>query len=207
MEKNSKIFGYVRVSSKDQNLDRQIDSLKQYVSDDRDIFYDKLSGKDFDRPGYQSLKYTLRNGDILYIHSLDRLGRNKTEVKDELQELSSKGILVRILDVPTSLIDYNKFGPLQQSIMDMVNNILIEVLATMAESERVRIKERQREGIAAAKARNVKFGRPLAKFPDSWPEDYAAWRKGEVTATSIIRRYGISRSCFYTRVKLLESLK
>lgn len=207
MEKNSKIFGYVRVSSKDQNLDRQIDSLKKYVTDDRDIFFDKLSGKDFDRPGYQSLKYTLRGGDILYIHSLDRLGRNKTEVKDELQELSSKGILVRILDVPTSLIDYNQFGPLQKSIMDMVNNILIEVLATMAESERVRIKERQREGIAAAKARNVKFGRPSVKFPDSWPEDYAAWCKGEITATSIVKKYGISRSCFYMRVKSMEHLK
>ena len=108
----AKTFAYIRVSTKDQNLDRQIISMQKYVSDSRDIFSDKLSGKNFERPGYQSLKYTLRAGDTLYIHSLDRLGRNKADIKTELLELTSKGVLIRILDVPTTLMDFNQFGPL-----------------------------------------------------------------------------------------------
>lgn len=200
----AKIFGYIRVSSKDQNFDRQIDSLKKYVPDTRDIYSDKLSGKNFDRPGYQSLKYNLRSGDTLYIHSLDRLGRNKEEVKNELQELSEKGVIVRILDVPTSLMDYSQFGSLQKSIMEMVNNILIEVLSTMAESERVRIKERQKEGIAAAHARKVKFGRPTKELPESWPEDYKEWKSGNTTAISLIRKYNLSATTFYRKVQEYE---
>lgn len=205
MEKNTKVFGYIRVSSKDQNFARQIDSLKDYITDERDIFFDKLSGKNFDRPGYQSLKYALRNGDTLYIHSLDRLGRNKSEVKNELQELTNKGVIVRILDVPTSLMDYSQFGSLQKSIMDMVNNILIEVLATMAESERIRTKERQKEGIAAAHARNIKFGRPEKVMPDSWYNDIETWRAGKVTAVSLMKKYCISKSCFYNKIKNKEN--
>ena len=204
MEQNAKVFGYVRVSSRDQNLDRQIDSLKKYVPNARDIFSDKLSGKNFDRPGYQSLKYTLRTGDTLYIHSLDRLGRNKADVKDELQELTQRGVIVRILDVPTSLIDYTQFGPLQKSIMEMVNNILIEVLATMAESERVRIKERQKEGIAAAHARDVKFGRPQKVLPDEFMVDYKEWKAGNLTAVSLMKKYNISKTCFYKKVKNMK---
>lgn len=204
MEKTTKIFGYVRVSSKDQNLARQIDSLKNYVPDERDIFTDKLSGKDFDRPGYQSLKYTLRSGDTLYIHSLDRLGRNKADVKDELQALANKGVIVRVLDIPTSLMDYSQFGSLQKSIMEMVNNILIEVLATMAESERVRIKERQKEGIAAAHARNVKFGRPLKELPAEFAEDYQEWKAGKTTAVALMKKYNISKTCYYNKVKEYE---
>lgn len=197
----AKIFGYIRVSSKDQNFDRQIDSLKKYVPDIRDIYSDKLSGKNFERPGYKSLKYTLRSGDTLYIHSLDRLGRNKEEVKNELQELTNNGVIVRILDVPTSLMDYSQFGSLQKSIMEMVNNILIEVLATMAESERVRIKERQKEGIVAAHARNVKFGRPKKHLPDSWNEDISKWNAGEVTAVSLMKKYNLSSTTFYRKIK------
>lgn len=202
----AKIFGYIRVSSKDQNFDRQIDSLKKYVPETRDIYSDKLSGKNFDRPGYQSLKYNLRSGDTLYIHSLDRLGRTKSDVKDELQDLAEKGVIVRILDVPTSLMDYSQFGSLQKSIMEMVNNILIEVLSTMAESERVRIKERQKEGIAAAHARKVKFGRPTKELPETWPEDYKEWKSGNTTAISLIRKYNISATTFYRKVQEYEAM-
>lgn len=200
----AKIFGYIRVSSKDQNFDRQIDSLKKYVPNTRDIYSDKLSGRNFDRPGYQSLKYNLRHGDTLYIHSLDRLGRNKSDVKDELQDLTEKGVIVRILDVPTSLMNYSQFGSLQKSIMEMVNNILIEVLSTMAESERVRIKERQKEGIAAAHARKIKFGRPTKDLPETWPEDYKEWKSGNTTAISLIRKYNLSATTFYRKVQEYE---
>ena len=100
---NSKVFGYVRVSSKDQNLDRQFESLKQYVPDERDIYADKQSGKDFNRPAYVTLKQMLREGDILYVHELERLGRNKQEVKENLEYFRSKGVIVKILNLPTTL--------------------------------------------------------------------------------------------------------
>ena len=200
----AKTFAYIRVSTKDQNLDRQIISMQKYVSDSRDIFSDKLSGKNFERPGYQSLKYTLRAGDTLYIHSLDRLGRNKADIKTELLELTSKGVLIRILDVPTTLMDFNQFGPLQKSIMEMVNQILIEVLATFAEAERTRIRERQAEGIIAARNNGIQLGRKAIDFPNSWPEDYIAWKNGKITAASIYKKHKFSSQTFYRLVKKWE---
>lgn len=200
-------FGYIRVSAKDQNENRQIDSLMKYVSEERYLYIDKASGKSFERPQYQALKTTLRSGDMLYIHSLDRLGRNKVEIKKELQELTDKGVTIRILDIPTTMMDFSQFGALQTSIMDMINNLLIEVLATVAESELIRNKERQQEGITAAKARNVKFGRPVKNFPDSWPDDYKIWKAGEVTAVSLMKKYGISKTAFYSKVKEYEAGK
>lgn len=148
----NKTFAYVRVSSKEQNLSRQIDSMLQYVKDPRDIYCDKQSGKNFERPGYQALFYNLRSGDELYIHTLSRLGRNKTETKNQLIELQKKGVLVRVLDIPTTLMDFSAFGSLQRSIMEMVNNILIEVLSTIAEVERDNIRTAQKEGIQSAKS-------------------------------------------------------
>lgn len=200
-------FGYIRVSAKDQNENRQIDSLKKYVPEERHLYVDKASGKSFERPQYQALKTTLRSGDTLYIHSLDRLGRNKVEIKKELEELAKKGVTVRILDIPTTLTDYSEFGTLQKSIMDMINTLLVEVLATIAEGELIRNKERQHEGITAAKARNVKFGRPVKNFPDSWPEDYKTWKAGEVTAVSLMKKYGMSKTAFYRKVKEYEGGK
>ena len=186
MDENfNKIFGYIRVSSKEQNLDRQIDSLKQYVPNERDIFADKLSGKDFNRPAYQTLKMMVRPGDTIYIHEMERLGRNKEEIKNELEYFKGKGVYIRILNLPTTLIDYSQFdSKLQKMLMEMVNNILIEVLATMAETERDNIRKRQREGIDAAKKRGAKFGRPTKDFPPCWQEDKLKWEAGEVTAVS-----------------------
>ena len=204
VEMNTKTFAYIRVSTKDQNLDRQIISMQKYISDPRDIFSDKLSGKNFERPGYQSLKYTLRAGDTLYIHSLDRLGRNKKEIKQEFLDLTDKGVTIRVLDIPTTLMDYSKFGPLQKSIMEMVTQILIEVLATFAEAELVRIKKNQAEGIAAAKLKGKKLGRPQIEFPAHWAQDYIAWRDDEITAVSIYKKNGFSGQTFYRLVKKWE---
>lgn len=200
MTSDNRIYGYIRVSSKDQNLDRQIESLSQYVPDARDIFQDKASGKDMERTGYAALKHVIRRGDTLYIHSLDCLGRNKMAVKNELKSFMDKGIVVRVLDIPTSLEDFSRFGTMQQSIMDMVNNILIEVLATMAENERVNIKTRQREGIAAAHSRNIKFGRPTKDFPAEWQHDYVLWKNKELTAVSLMKKYKMASSTFYKKV-------
>ena len=142
-------YGYCRVSSTGQNLDRQIQQLRQYVQDEN-IITDKQSGKDLERPGYQALKGALglRKGDTLYITSLDRLSRNKSDIKNELQWFKENGIRLMILDLPSSMIEVPDG---QEWILEMINNILIEVLSSMAEQERLTIRKRQAEGIAAAK--------------------------------------------------------
>ena len=202
----SKTFGYIRVSSKDQNLDRQLDTIKKYVTEERNIFADKKSGKDFNRPQYLALKSMLRGGDTVYVHSLDRLGRNKASVKEELQWFYNKKIIIRILDIPTTLMDFTAFGTMQQAIFDMVNNILIEVLATMAEAERTNIHKRQAEGIASAKKKGKKFGRPVIPLPDSCVDDYNNWKAGKITAVSLYRdKYHISRAGFYNKVREYEN--
>lgn len=194
---DNRIYGYARVSSKDQNLDRQIDSLKKYVPNERDIIVDKMSGKDTNRPGLESLLYNIRQGDSLYIHSLDRLGRNKNDIKRLLTELKEKKVIVRILDLPTSMADYGEAG---QGIMELINDIIIEVMAYMAEAERRNIRKRQEEGIASAKARGVHFGREKYDFPESWKEDYEDWVNGKCTAKSLMRKYGWSSTTFYRKV-------
>ncbi len=141
-------MGYARVSSREQNLDRQVIALRQYVADDM-IVTDKASGKDFNRPGYQSLKVgigKLIKGDILYVKSLDRFSRKKEDAKKELQYFSELGVRVKILDIPSTMTDIAEG---QEWILDMINNILIEVLTSIAENERITIRSRQAEGIAA----------------------------------------------------------
>ena len=200
-DNNKRIFGYVRVSSRDQNLDRQIESLKQYVPDERYILADKSSGKDFDRPAYKALKMMVRPGDIIYIHEMERLGRNKQEIKENLEYFKENGVCVRILNIPTTMMDFSGFeSKLQKMLMEMVNNILIEVLATMAETERDNIRKRQREGIDIALKKGVRFGRPRKDLPSCWPEDKAKWQAGEVTAVSLMKKYGMCSSTFYNKV-------
>ena len=150
----ARIFGYARVSSREQNLDRQVMALKQYVNEEN-ILTDKSSGKDLDRPAYQALKGALglREGDTLVITSLDRLSRNKTDIKSELQWFQQKKVRLKILDLPTSLIEVPDG---QKWIIDMIQNILIEVLASIAEQERLTIRKRQQEGIRVAKASSRK---------------------------------------------------
>ena len=145
----ARVFGYARVSSKEQHLDRQLIELSKYVSEEN-ILVDRASGKNLDREGYKALKGALglRKGDVLYIKSLDRLSRNKSDIKAELEWFKENGVTLRIIDLPTSLLDF----PQEQSwIQDMITNILVEVLASMAEQERLTIRKRQAEGIAAAK--------------------------------------------------------
>lgn len=198
----SRIYGYARVSTVEQNLDRQIDILKNYVPDERNIITEKKTGKNFDRPAYRALRDTmLRNGDTLYIEDLDRLGRNKKAIKDELEHYRTHGIIVRVLDVPTTLVDFSQYGFLQRSIMDMVNNILIEVLGTLAEQELTIKKKRQREGIDAAKARGKHLGRPHLPLPENWNEVYSSWCRKEITAKTAMEKMRLKRTHFYMLVK------
>lgn len=188
-------FFYARVSTKDQNPDRQIQAFRELGATDRQIIVDKESGKDTDRQGYQALRNTiLRRGDTLVITSLDRLSRSKADIRDELQYLKDEGIRVKILDLPTSLLDVPTG---QEWVFDMVNNILIEVLGTIAEQERQTIRKRQAEGIAAAKSKGRHLGRPQAVFPANWGEVHGSWKRGEITAVEAMRRMELKRSTFY----------
>ena len=201
----SRIYGYARISTKDQKLDRQIDALRQYVPDERNIICEVKSGKDFSRPQYIALKESmLREGDTLFIEDLDRLGRNKREIKRELEELRQMGVIVKILNVPTTLEDFSKFGPLQKGIFDMVNNILIEVLGTMAEQELTIKKQRQHEGIAAAKARGKHLGRPVISYPQNWLDIYTRWKQHKITAKTAMETMNLKRTTFYSLVKKHE---
>lgn len=200
-----KKYGYARVSTKEQNLDRQILELKKYIADERDIITDKQSGKDFDRVGYRSLRETLlRKGDTLIVKSLDRLGRNKQAIKDELEYFRKAGIRVQILDLPTTMIDIPD-GENGSWIIDMLNNMMIEVLASMAEQERLTIRKRQAEGIAAAKLKGKHLGRPKAEYPDAWAKIYGFWKAGNITAVQAMQELNLKKATFYKLVKNYES--
>lgn len=201
--KMGRMFGYARVSSREQNLDRQIQALKKYV-DEEHILTDKESGKNLNRPSYQALKGALglRSGDILVITSLDRLSRNKADIKQELQWFKEQNVRLKILDLPTSMVEVNEG---QEWILEMIQNILIEVLTSIAEQERITIKNRQREGIDAAKKKGKVFGRPKISRPDEFDEIYRLWKKGEITAVAAMKKLDLSSSTFYRMVKQHES--
>ena len=207
----SKTVGYARVSTREQNLDRQLKALEQYVDHDM-IVVDKASGKDLERPGYQSLKVgigKLQRGDVLYIKSLDRLSRNKEQAKQELQYYKDNGITVRIIDMPTTMMTY----PAEQAwIGEMITNVLIEVLASIAQVERETIKRRQLEGLEAMPVDTVTgkrysrktgkpIGRPLICYPEGWEEAYHMWTNGAITATKAREVLGLKKNTFYKLVK------
>lgn len=197
----NRTYYYARVSSKDQHLDRQLAAFAAMGATERDIITDKESGRDLNRSGYSALKTALlRRGDTLVIKSLDRLSRNKVDIKNELQFFKDNGIRLKVLDIPTTLIDYPAG---QEWVLDMVNNILIEVLSSIAMQERETIRQRQAEGIAAARAKGKHMGRPRATTPNNWPEIVSLWRGGEITAAEAMRRTGISSSTFYRLIKRL----
>lgn len=209
-----KIVGYARVSSREQNLDRQLLALRQYVPEDM-IVTDKASGKDFNRPGYQSLKIgigKLVKGDTLYIKSLDRFSRNKEEAKKELQYFSDLGVRVKILDIPSTMIDIAEG---QEWILDMINNILIEVLTSIAENERLTIRSRQAEGLAAmpvdeASGKKISkktgrcIGRPPVQFPSTFEQYYQKWKSKEITAIAAMTALGLKANSFYKLVHQYE---
>lgn len=196
---DSKVFYYARVSTREQNLDRQIAAFKAMGAADRDIIVDKASGKDMNRDGYTALKTAmLRRGDTLVIKSLDRLSRNKADIKNELTYFLHNGIRLKVLDIPTTMMDFPEG---QEWVMDMVNNILIEVLSSIAQQERETIRTRQAEGIAAAKAKGKYLGRPMVETPENWDDVMRQWKNGEITAVRAMELTGVKRSTFYKLAK------
>lgn len=204
----TKTFGYARVSTKEQNLDRQINQLLNYIDDERDILSDQKTGKDFNRENYNIFKKILRDGDTLVVTSMDRLGRNKSAIMKELQYFKENNIRVKILDIPTTLINIDGIDlGLSKTLLDMVNNILIEVLSTIAQTEYETIKKRQAEGIDAAKARGQEFGRPKVKYPPMWEIYYTQWRTGTITAKTFMDNVELKRSTFYKLVNRYKKEK
>ncbi len=200
-------YAYLRVSSTDQSLSRQIDAVKKFAPDLKDerIFYDKQSGKNFDRAEYQKLKSVVSKGDEVIIMELDRLGRDKDGIKSELQWFKENGVIVRILDVPTTLIDFQG----QDWIADMVNNVIIEVMGAVAEQERLKIRKRQREGINSMPIVNGKrvstrtgnsTGRPRKELPN-FEKIAKKQKEGLITVTDACKELGISRTHWYRLIR------
>lgn len=211
----SKIVGYARVSTKEQNLERQLEALRNYVDEDY-IVIDKDSGKNLDRVGYQSLKVGLGKlvfGDTLIIKSLDRLSRKKDDIQNELRYFKDNGIRLKILDLPTTMIELPEG---QEWVFEMINSILIEVMGSIAEQERLTIKQRQAEGIAVMPIVNGKrissktkrpIGRPTAEFPRNWNEVYPLWKDGKIKAVEAMKTMNLKKNTFYNLVKRYENSK
>ena len=196
----NKTYYYARVSTTEQNLDRQIELFRSLGAEDRDIITDKQSGKSLDRTGYNALKNAiLRAGDTLVIKSLDRLSRSKTDIKNELKYFKDNNIRLKVADLPTTMID---LADEQSWVIDMINNILIEVLSSIAEQEYNTIRQRQSEGIAAAKAKGKHLGRPKLIKPDNWDSVISEYKENRITDKEAMTRLNLKRSSFY---KLLKS--
>lgn len=194
------LFGYVRVSSKDQNEDRQVVAMKEVGIDPRRIYVDKESGKDFNRPSYLRLLRALRSGDTLYVQSIDRFGRNYDEILEQWRDLSKKGIGIVVLDMP--LLNTSKDRDLTGRL---IADIVLQLLSYVAQTEREFILKRQAEGIAAAKARGVHFGRePIERTPEML-EAMLSYRRGEITAREASKICGVSHSYICRWAKETES--
>lgn len=197
------IYGYIRVSTRDQNEDRQVIALREMAVPDGNIYMDKQSGKDFQRPQYRKLVRHLKKDDLLYIKSIDRLGRNYSEILEQWRILTKeKGIDIVVLDMP--LLDTRRGKDLMGTFL---SDIVLQVLSFVAENERTNIRQRQAEGIAAAKARGVRFGRPPAPLPENFHQLYQQWKNGKITGTAAAKRCGMPLSTFRYRAEIYENAK
>lgn len=197
------VYGYIRVSTQDQTEDRQLIALYSVGVKSGNIYIDKLSGKDFNRPQYRRLTRKLKKGDLLYILSIDRLGRNYIEIQEQWRILTKEiGIDICVIDMP--LLDTRRDKDL---IGTFIADIVLQLLSFVAQNERENIRSRQRQGIDAAKARGVKFGRPKREIPCDFIVSVKKWKAGETTVQDILKLYNISESTFYRWIKELNNEK
>ena len=196
-----KTYGYARVSAIDQNESRQLASLKALGIEHGKIFVDKQSGKDFNRPAYQALLKTLREGDLVYIKSIDRLGRNYEEILNQWRILTKeRGVDIAVIDMP--LLDTRKGKDLMGTFLA---DVVLQILSFVAENERENIRIRQSEGIAAAKARGVRFGRPIVKPPENFAEVVKEWEQGEICFAEALEKTRLKQATFYNRLRELRA--
>ena len=197
------VYGYIRVSSRDQNEDRQLIALKEVGVPEKNIYLDKQSGKYFNRPQYKKLMRKLKKDDLLYIKSIDRLGRNYEEILQQWRMLTKeKGVDIVVLDMP--LLDTRRGKDLMGTFL---SDIVLQVLSFVAENERTNIKQRQAEGIAAAKAQGIKFGRPPRPLPENFHSCYQRWKQGAITGTETARECGLPLSTFRYRAEIYENAR
>ncbi len=196
------IYGYIRVSTREQNEDRQQIALHEIGVDDKSIYTDKQSGKDFDRPNYKKLIKRLKRDDILYIKSIDRLGRNYEEILQQWRYLTKeKGVDIVVLDMP--LLDTRRGKDLMGTFL---SDIVLQVLSFVAENERTNIKQRQAEGIAAAKAKGIKFGRPPLSLPDNFYDIHKEWRAKKITLKEAASACNMPVGTFYAKARKFENV-
>lgn len=190
---NSKTFGYCRVSSTDQKEDRQLEAMLELGINERDIFVDKCSGKNFDRPQYQALKIQLREGDVLVIKSIDRLGRNYKQICEEWREITREiKANIKVLDMP--VLDTTRTEGL---IGEVISDIVLQLLSYVAEQERAFIKQRQAEGIKLAKEKGKRLGKPPIEYPENWDNIYKVWESGAITAREAMKQLNLKPTSFY----------
>lgn len=199
-----KKYGYVRVSSRDQNPDRQLVALSQLEIKDRDIYIDKMSGKNFERPGYKKMLQKMKSGDTLVIMSIDRLGRNYDEILEQWRILTKvKKVDIEVIDMPLLNTNCEREGLTGIFVADLV----LQILAYVAETERAFIRQRQAEGIASAKARGVKFGAERMCMPDGFESYYMNWVENRVSVRDAAKALGISATTFYRRCQERKRLE
>ena len=197
------IYGYIRVSTREQNEDRQLLALQELSIPQKNLFVDKQSGKDFERPQYRKMVRKLKKDDLLYIKSIDRLGRNYAEILEQWRILTKeKGIDIVVLDMP--LLDTRRGKDLMGTFL---SDIVLQVLSFVAENERINIRQRQAEGIAAAKARGVRFGRPPKPLPENFHFLYLQWKNGEITGSAAAKACGMPLATFRYRAEVYEKAK
>ena len=196
-------YGYVRVSAVDQNEIRQLLEMQQIGIRKENIFIDKQSGKDFNRPNYLALVKNLKKGDLLYVKSIDRLGRNYKDIQEQWRILT-KEMEVDIVVIDMPLLDTRNYKDLMGTF---IADLVLQVLSFVAQSERENIKKRQEEGIRAAKLQGVRFGRPIKKAPDEFPKLIKQWEKGEISAEDIARACDMSIATFYRRLREYRYIK
>lgn len=197
------VYGYIRVSSRDQKEDRQMIALQEMKIAGKNIFVDKQSGKDFERPQYRKMVRKIKKDDLLYIKSIDRLGRNYTEILEQWRILTKdKGIDIVVLDMP--LLDTRRGKDLMGTFL---SDVVLQVLSFVAENERTNIRQRQAEGIAAAKIRGVRFGRPPAPLPANFQQIYQQWKIGKIIGISAAKACNMPMSTFRYRTKTYEKAK
>jgi len=194
---SARVYGYIRVSSVDQNEDRQLLAMRERSVPSENIFMDKQSGKDFDRPNYTKIVKKLKPGDLLYIKSIDRLGRNYEEIQNQWRILTKeKGVDICVIDMP--LLDTRQGKDLMGTF---IADLVLQILSFVAENERVNIRARQAEGIAAAKAKGVRFGRPRAELPQNFSKVCQAWISGEIPLREAAKECNMPPSTFYDKAR------
>ncbi len=199
----NKTYGYIRVSTREQNIDRQMNSIMEAGVDEKNIFIDRQSGKDFQRPAYEKMIRKMKKEDLLIVKSIDRLGRNYQDIMEQWRMITKeKQVDIRILDMP--LLDTTKTKDL---LGTFIGDVVLQILSFVAENERDNIKQRQAEGIMAAKARGVRFGKPLIPLPDNFPELYRKWEQNLITIQEFAGICNMGRSTMYNRINEYRELQ